>query len=190
MREIASEGWGEIQFENIYHEDYFTTRALNDGLKKVYGTELMTFKYSVLDCKGKYDLNKCDTIKLLSGVQDNSINISTFNSMKNEFTTLLNNFKQILPNTLSTGALKSNDLEINYFDFTKFDNIICGSSISRTYNFLNSQLFNYDVNLQELCYDYHIISSKITVDNLELIIDFSLTNEYNERVEYIIKINK
>ena len=55
MKEIISEGWGNIQYENTYDESFIITKALNDGLKKVYGQEQMKFKYLALDCEGEYN---------------------------------------------------------------------------------------------------------------------------------------
>lgn len=190
MREVASEGWSNIQFENVYYEDYFTTKALNDELKKVYGQEQMTFDYKALNCDGEYNSNISDVFKLLCDIDEKSANISTFDERKNEFSSLLNKFSVSNANTLKTGNLNSDDLSINYFDFTKFDNIIWDSSISRTYNFLNSQLFKFDLNLEELCYDFPTLNCTINVNNSELIIDFIGMNRYNEKVQYVVKIIK
>ena len=91
---------------------------------------------------------------------------------------------------MKSGNIDSNELEISYFDFTNFDNIIYGSSVSRSYSFLNSQLLKFDVILEELCYDYPTINCEINATDSELIVDFVGTNEYNEKVQYVIKINK
>ena len=190
MSEITSEGWSNIQFENVYYEDYFTTKALNDGLKKVYGQEQMTFDYKALNCDGKYNSNISDVFKLLCDIDEKLANISTFDERKNEFSSLLNKFSVSNANTLKTENLNSDDLSINYFDFTKFDNIIWDSSISRTYNFLNSQLFKFDLNLEELSYDFPTLNCTINVNNSELIIDFIGMNGYNEKVQYVVKIIK
>ena len=123
MQEINEEGWGEIQFENVYAEDYFITKALNDGLKKVYGTDQMKFKYEALDCIGNYDLELVDGVKLFSGINENQISIYTFNDLKNEFNALLKLFS-VNSNTLSTGTIASNDIEINYFNFIFYSFII------------------------------------------------------------------
>lgn len=183
MKEINSEGWGEINYENNYYEDYFTTKALNDGLKKVYGQEEMTFKYKALNADGKYNASLVDTFKVLCDINENSINTQTFASRKDEFSSLVKILK-------TNGNIHSSIMNLNYFDITKFDNIIYDSALNRVYSFLNSQIFNFDVNLETLCYDYNVINSKISALNNELNIDITLTNEYNEKVQYIIKINK
>ena len=92
---------------------------------------------------------------------------------------------------LSTGNVSTDNISYNYFDFTKFDNIMWDDSVSRAYTFLNSKIFNYDVKLDELCYDMNTINCKIKMANISnLNIDFVLSNEYNEKVEYVITINK
>lgn len=189
MNEIKSEGWSEIKFENAYHEDYFTTKALNDGLKKVYGQEQMKFRYDALDCVGKYNASLYDTFKNICEIDENKINVQTFESRKKEFEELL----RLLKNNngvLTTGNIKSETLAFEYFDITKFDNILYDDSINRAFIFLNSQIFNYDINLEELCYDYPDLNATFRINNSELIIDFILSNEYNEKVQYEIKLNK
>ena len=190
MQEIISEGWGNIKFENTYYEDYLITQALNDGLKKVYGQDQMKFRYPALNCEGKYNADVVDAIRFICDIDESSINISTYDSLKNEFDILLNKLKASSSGALKTGNIDSNELEISYFDFTNFDNIIWGSSVNRSYNFLNSQLFKFDVILEELCYDYPTINFEINVTDSELIVDFVGTNEYNEKVQYVVKINK
>ena len=91
---------------------------------------------------------------------------------------------------LYTGNIKTDELNLNYFDFTKFDNILYDSPINRVYSFLNSQIFNYDVVLEELCYDFQDMNVTMNVNTSELIVDFNVSNEYNEKVQYVIKINK
>ena len=190
MQDIKEEGWSEIKFENTYYNDYFTTKALNDSLKKVYGNEQMKFKYDALDCSGKYNDNAYNLFKNLCNINENSININTFKERKTEFETLLGLFKSNGSNSYVASNIVENLLDVKYFDFTKFDNVLCNTPENRVFNFLNSQIFNYDINLEELCYDYPKINSTITINNLELTINFVLANDYNEKVEYIIKIVK
>lgn len=190
MQEIKTEGWNVIKFENDYYEDYFTTQALNDGLKKVYGQDMMRFKYNALKCDGKYDNNILETLKYFCNINANNINTSTFSIREQEFNKLLNKFKIINAQEISTGNIKSDDIEITYFDFTKFDNLICDGSVNKAYNFLNSQLFKYDVTLEELCYDYPNQSWRIKANSNSITVDFQGSNEYNEKVEYILEINK
>lgn len=190
MQEIKTEGWNVIKFENTYYKDYFTTKALNDGLKNVYGQDMMRFQYGVLNCQGKYNNNIYETFKFFCSINENKINVSTFDERAQEFNNLLNKFKPVNAQEISTGNISSDSIEITYFDFTKFDNLSWDGSFNRVYNFLNSQLFKYDVTLEEFCYDYTNQSWKINADVDNLMIDFKGSNEYNERVEYIIEINK
>ena len=189
IKEIISEGWANIQFENTYTEKSIVSKALNDGLKKIYGIEQLTFDYSELECSGSYDASLYELFKTLCNVEESSINISTFDTLNNEFNNLLKLFNGT-DTKLYTGNKNSNDIELNYFDFTKFDNIIWDDSVSRVYSFINSQIFKYDITLEELSYDYPTINIEINLNNSELNIDLKLSNEYNERIEYIVKINK
>ncbi len=190
MTEIASEGWNNIQFENTFTEKSITSKALSDGLIKLYGANKIDFNYSELNCEGKYNDSLSNLFKTVCNIDENSINVSTFEMLKNDFDSFVKLFKLSNTSKFSSGNINSNDINLNYFDFTKFDNVIYDNAFIRTYNFLNSQLFKYDVKLSELCYDYPTINFDISVSNSELLIDFVGTNEYNEKVEYIIKINK
>ena len=190
MAEIVSEGWNNIVLENTYSNDSIVSKALSDGLIKLYGTNQIEFNYSDLNCDGKYDDSLSDLFKTLCNIDEKNIDISTFDTLKNEFNSFIKLFNINGSSKFSTGNINSNDINLNYFDFTKFDNVICDDAFIKTYNFINSQLFKYDVKLSELCYDYPTIKFDISVNNSELNIDFVGTNEYNEKVEYVIKINK
>jgi len=186
MKEIASEGWSEIKYENNYYDEYFTTKALTDGLKKVYGQEQLKFMYDGLKCSGKNTDSLSELLKNINHINENSININTFSTLKNEFA----NFLKLFNSNLSTGNISSDAISLTYFDFTELDSILYNSPFNRMFSLLNSQIFNFDITLEELCYDYPKMNATINVNNLELSIDFILSNEYNEKVEYIIKISK
>ena len=190
IKEMISEGWSTMKLENTYYEDYLITKALNDGLKKVYGQDQMKFKYSALNCSGKYNDDFAGAIKSICGIDENNVTITTFKELDEDVSGFLRVLKNTNLTTLKTEKINSNELAIKYFDFTNWDNIIYGSSINRSYNFLNSQLFKFDMILEELCYDYSQLDCTIKATNSELNIDFIGVNEYNEKVQYIIKINK
>lgn len=190
MKEIKTEGWNVIQYENVYSENMLVTKALNDGLKKVYGKEQLSYKYNELGFDGKYNNSSTELFKLLCNIDESKLNVTTFNSRKTEFDELLKLFKVSNSGTLTTGNIGTDNFRATYFDFTKFDNLLCDSVVNRTYNFLNSQFLKYDVNLEALCYDWPTANVTLTLNNSELIIDFTSTNEYNEKVQYIVKINK
>lgn len=194
MKEINSEGWGNLTYRNIYKSMELTTEAISDGAKKIFGNEKKNVNYSELTTYGKYNASAFDTFKSLCDINENKINIGTFASRKNEFTKLLSKFKLTNENgavVLSTGNISTESIDLNYFDFTKFDNFMWDSSVNRAYTFLNSKIFSYDVKLDELCYDMNTINCKIKMESSNnLTIDFILSNEYNEKVEYVITINK
>lgn len=194
MKEINSEGWGNLTYRNIYKSMELTTEAISDGAKKIFGNEKKNVNYSELTTYGKYNASAFDTFKSLCDINENKINIVTFASRKNEFTKLLSKFKLTNENgavVLSTGNISTESIDLNYFDFTKFDNFMWDSSVNRAYTFLNSKIFSYDVKLDELCYDMNTINCKIKMESSNnLTIDFILSNEYNEKVEYVIIVNK
>ena len=190
MKDIASEGWNNIHYENDYYDTYFTTKALTDGWKKVYGQEQLKFLYTGLNCEGKNTNSITDLFKDMCLINENNLNVQTFKTRREEFDALLNKLQPGGNWTLTTGEISSESIEMNYFDLTKLDNTMFDSKLNRVWCFLNSQVFNYDITWEELRYDYPTMRLSLNAKNLELEIDFILTNEYNERVEYIIKINK
>lgn len=194
MKEIISEGWGNLIYKNTYTRDDLKTEAISDGAKKIFGEEKKVITYDVLNSEGRYNASAFDTFKNLCAIDESKINIATFTSRKSEFTKLLSKFKLTNENgnvVLSTGNISTDNISYSYFDFTKFDNIMWDDSVCRAYTFLNSRIFNYDVKLDELCYDMNTINCKIKMENSSNItIDFILSNEYNEKVEYVITINK
>ena len=190
MQEIASEGWADIQYENKYYDTYFTTKALTDGLKKVYGQEQLKFLYTGLKCDGKNTDTYADLLKTICEIDEKKIHTETFKELQTEFHTLLNLFKANSNGGLTTGNISSEVMEFQYFDFTKLDNVLHDSPFNRVYSLLNTQIFNFDVTQEELRYDYPKMNLTINSDSSEMTIDFVLTNEYNEKVEYVIKINK
>lgn len=194
MKEINSEGWGNLIYKNTYTRDDLKTEAISDGAKKIFGEEKKVITYDALNSEGRYNASAFDTFKNLCAIDESKINIATFTSRKSEFTKLLSKFKLTNENGnvfLSTGNISTDNISYSYFDFTKFDNIMWDDSVCRAYTFLNSRIFNYDVKLDELCYDMNTINCKIKMENSSNItIDFILSNEYNEKVEYVITINK
>lgn len=194
MKEINSEGWGNLIYKNTYTRDDLKTEAISDGAKKIFGEEKKVITYDVLNSEGRYNASAFDTFKNLCAIDESKINIATFTSRKSEFTKLLSKFKLTNENgnvVLSIGNISTDNISYSYFDFTKFDNIMWDDSVCRAYTFLNSRIFNYDVKLDELCYDMNTINCKIKMENSSNItIDFILSNEYNEKVEYVITINK
>ena len=194
MNEINSEGWGILTYKNTYTKNGLITEAVSNGAKKIFGQEKKTITYDTLNLEGRYNASAFDIFKTLCAIDESKINISTFASRKSEFSKLLSKFKLTNENgavVLSTGNVSTDNISYSYFDFTKFDNIMWDDSVSRAYTFLNSKIFNYDVRLDELCYDMNTINCKIKMENSSnLTIDFVLSNEYNEKVEYVITINK
>lgn len=193
MKEINSEGWGNVAYKNVYSKNGITTTSISDGAKKIFGVSNQ-LSYGDLTLSGSYDASAYETFKMLSSIDENKITSSTFTVRKNEFSKLLNMFKLTNENgiiKLSTGNVSTDSIEFTYFDFTQFDNIMWDSSVSRVYTFLNNKIFNYDVKLSELCYDMSRINCEIKLENKSsMTIDFVFANEYNEKVEYLIKIIK
>lgn len=182
MQDIASEGWKDIQYENQYYDTYFTTKALTDGWKKVYGQEQLKFLYTGLKCTGNPQDSIADMLKRKTGMNESQANaqilqvLSLFNATNN--------------GGLTTGNIASTSISMSGLDLTQLDTTMWDSPINRMWTFLNSQVFHFDVVWEELRYDYPTMNMTIYPTNSELTIDFILSNTYNEKVEYIVKINK
>ncbi|MBQ8299717.1 MAG: copper amine oxidase N-terminal domain-containing protein [Clostridia bacterium] len=194
FKEIVSEGWGTIDLKVNYKEDEVSYSTTSSVLNKMLKSKSDTYKN--LELAGKYNEDIGDTIRALIGIDENSINVSTFANMKREFDTLLNSFSYSNSTSASTIKLKNTQALVagKYIDITNFDNVVFKDDVLMAYNIINKLIFNYDVKNDELIYDYPTINVTMNLSEISGSIDLSmkveLLNDYNEKVVYDVKIAK
>lgn len=195
FKEIATEGWGTVALNLVYDENgvkYTTsTEILDKMLIKEYET------YEELNLQGKYNDNLADAIKAMINIEEASLNISTFDTIKSEYNKFLKLFTYsniANTSTMKAASINYNNANSEYVDITRFDNIIFENDFSLVYSVINKLIFNYDVKLDELLYDYENITAEITAtknaDGTSFKANFVLTNDFNEKITYNVNVNK
>ena len=195
FKEIVSEGWGNVDLSVTYHEkdvDYSTT---NNVLSKTLTNSPET--YEELNLSGSANDSFGDMMRKVMGVSDSSLNIGTFSNLKSDYDKLLNLFtftNGADTSSIRSGAISYSNSKLNYIDYTDFDNIIFDNEFIKTYNVVNKLIFNYDVKLDEMLYDYSNISFSLSLSKQDGAIVASgraeLKNDYNERVVYSVELNQ
>ena len=195
FKEIVSEGWGNVDLSVTYHEkdvDYSTT---NNVLSKTLTNSPET--YEELNLSGSANDSFGDMMRKVMGVSDSSVNIGTFSNLKSDYDKLLNLFtftNGADTSSIRSGAISYSNSKLNYIDYTDFDNIIFDNEFIKTYNVVNKLIFNYDVKLDEMLYDYSNISFSLSLSKQDGAIVASgraeLKNDYNERVVYSVELNQ
>ena len=59
----------------------------------------------------------------------------------------------------------------------------------RVLSFINQTVFRYDIQKEELLYDWSTVKYTVSSENNTLVLKRTLENEYNEKVEYVVKCN-
>ena len=200
-KDIIRERWNDIAFEVEFGEKDFSYFTSNQVLAKIWNTSVnksKTARYSDYSLKGRYSQNIEGFIKQLLCVDDKYIDISTFETLENEFSDLCDVFNSYNVNEKNSykWSFNSSNLLDSSFDFSRFDNEFSGNTISRLYNFLNKTVFGYDVKFDELVYDY----SKIEVNGyiafekdsniIKSDIQINLYNNYDEAIQWVISIEE
>lgn len=195
MKEIAEEKWNDIEFKFKYNASdiqYSTSDVTVAKMLAVAVNEKYNVKYESLNLSGNVNDKFEDVVRNIVGIKENDLNINSFENINSEWNSIL---AKITYNNLNGDVnfkiAELKDTAIEYFDFTKLDNIIYSNAINKIYNTINKKIFNYDVKLNELMYDSNSITANGTVTNygknINVILTF--TNEYNEKVVYNIKLN-
>ena len=195
MKEIAEEGWNNIDLKTQYNDTAIKYSTTNTTFAKMLGISINQEKnvsYKELNLTGNANDNFAELIQNLINVKDAQLNVSTANAINNEWNKFVNalSYKNLNGNaTFNISNIHSHNNK--YFDLTKLDNIIYGNAISKIYNVINKEIFNYDVILEEMLYDMNNISINGTLNNngKNSIITFTGTNEYDEKIVYTIKLN-
>lgn len=184
IKEIISEGWGNITYEAKYLDNQIFIKSYNDIFSKILNINTNDFseiEVESLAITGTPTDNLSKAVSSIFNIQESALNVSTFNKMENDFNKFLNLFV-----ANGSRSLSYSNAKIENFDYTKFDNIIYNNEISRTLSFINKSIFNYDVVQDELLYDWSKINYNLNCQNNTLVLNITLENEYNERVSYTI----
>ena len=195
FREIKNEGWSSISL---------VVKFLDDGISYYSNLPILTqmlpkknYTYEELELSGKYDDTFSEALKNFFGVKEENISIVTFARMKNDFNNFLKLFN--ITNTPTSTNVKNNkfnSITTNniLYDYITFDNIIFNNEFAKSFNVINKLFFNYDVQFNNLTYEYSTIDLSITVEEKDgkLLSTGSivLLNDFNEKVIYKIKIAK
>ena len=195
FREIKNEGWSSIGLVAKFDDDGITyssnMQILNQMLPK------KNYTYEELELSGKYDDTFSEALKNFFGVKEEDINIITFARMKNDFNNFLSLFN-VTNGTTSTNIRnnKFNSITTNniLYDYAMFDNIIFNNEFAKSFNVINKLFFNYDVEFDNLVYDYPTIDMNIKIqesgEQITSVITITLVNNFNEKVIYNIKVAK
>ena len=184
IKEIISEGWGNITYEAKYSDNQIFIKSYNDIFSKILNINTNDFseiEVESLAITGTPTDNLSKAVSSIFNIQESALNVSTFNKMENDFNKFLNLFV-----ANGSRSLSYSNAKIENFDYTRFDNIIYNNEISRTLSFINKSIFNYDVVQDELLYDWSKINYNLNCQNNTLVLNITLENEYNERVSYTI----
>lgn len=184
IKDIVAEGWNNISYEAKYTEESVVVKTSNTTFAKILKSNLNEYKdYSLkdLNIRGSCNdsLSKC--ISNIFDIKESKLNKSTFNNMKNDF----NKFLDLIVINGNRNITKTNS-QFNSFDYMDFDSFIYASEMSRTLSFINKKIFNYEINTEDLFYDWRNINYNMNCQNNTLVLKISLENEYNEKVNYTI----
>lgn len=195
MREIAEEKWNNIDLKLDYDKNYVRYQTTNETLAKMLGTPVNTKKdvnYKELSLTGSESDDVSDVIENILNLNENSLNINSFKVINAEWNRIINSISyKTLNDTAQMNISSIHALDTNYFDFTKMDNILYGNAINKIYNVINKEIFRYDVTLNELLYDMSNISINGSLTNYgkSATIEYTASNEYDEKISYNIKLN-
>ena len=184
IKEIASEGWGSLNYDAIYTENDIQMKMNNVTIAKllnINSNEYSTFGNKELGFRGDAKDDLSGAIRSMFGIDDKKVNVYTFDKLKTEFNKVLNMFA-----LNGTRNLSNENARFSMFDYTDFTSVIYSNEISRTVSFINKIIFNYDFSQDEILYDWNKISYTMNAENSVMTVKISLENEYNEKINYTI----
>lgn len=186
ITDIIKEGWNNFSYEVQYTNNSMMIKTQNNAINKMLNLNSNEFnEIQGINLSGSVEEDISGAIRSLFHIDDIKLNATTFAKMKSDFEKF---------NTLfvanGTKNLNENNAKLGVLDYTRFDNIIYNHEVIKTLSFVNQKIFNYDINQDELLYDWQAITYTINAENNNLVLKIALENEYNERVEYTINIQK
>ena len=207
MQDIINEKWNNSSLQVVFDEDKITHSA-NGVIANIVGDNGEK-KYSDINLLGGGSSNLEELFKNWIGITEKDINVNIFAEILTDFNKLcdLVGSNNISENGVqatkhvwkfSTKNLNYANAKMKYFDLCKLDNIIFDNMYSRAYNYINKNIFNYDLIQEDMLYDTNkiVISGEVVTEtngekllsnNVDIV--YKAENQYNETWEYNIKIN-
>ncbi len=124
-----------------------------------------------------------EAIATIFAIGQEQIDVSTYGLMESQFKRFVDLF---IKN--GTRSISYDNGRILVFDYTKFDNLVYQQPVVQTFAFINQNIFHYDVQQEELLYDWKKIDYEINCQNSNLLLKIRLVNNYNEMVDYILEV--
>lgn len=182
-KEAQTEEWNSFSYEidgmgGVITSNYAVSKML--GVNK---NEKTLFDYTKVVLSKESNLSLGSWIKSVSNVSN--INKDTYGKLKNEWTKFANTF------------LGGKEVSLSYADFEyemiDFDKVFTQRYKNATFDsllLLNSVLFKYSSNLNDLVSDYPDIKYSQSANASSMKVNVILKNEYKEKIEYTFYFQK
>ena len=182
-KEAQTEEWNSFSYEidgmgGVITSNYAVSKML--GINK---NEKTLFDYTKVVLSKESNLSLGSWIKSVSNVSN--INKDTYGKLKNEWTKFANTF------------LGGKEVSLSYADFEyemiDFDKVFTQRYKNATFDsllLLNSVLFKYSSNLNDLVSDYPDIKYSQSTNASSMKVNVILKNEYKEKIEYTFNFQK
>lgn len=182
-KEAQTEEWNSFSYEidgmgGVITSNYAVSKML--GVNK---NEKTMFDYEKVGLSKESNLSLGSWIKSVSNVSN--INKDTYGKLKNEWTKMANTF------------LGGKEVSLSYADFEyemiDFDKVFTQRYKNATFDsllLLNSVLFKYSSNLNDLVSDYPDIKYSQSANASSMKVNVILKNEYKEKIEYTFNFQK
>jgi hypothetical protein len=195
FREIKKEDWSSISLVAKFDDSGITHSSNLPLLFQMLPKK--NYTYEELELAGKYNDTFSEALKNFFGIKEEEINITTFVKMNNDFNNFMSLFNASNTSTSTTITNnKFNSITTNNIlcDYATFDNIIFDNEFAKSFNVINKLFFNYDVQFDNLVYDYPTVDMNIKIQEngtqITSVITITLVNSFNEKVIYNIKVAK
>jgi len=182
-KEAQTEEWNSFSYEidgmgGVITSNYAVSKML--GINK---NEKTLFDYTKVVLSKESSLSLGSWIKSVSNVSN--INKDTYGKLKNEWTKFANTF------------LGGKEVSLSYANFEykmiDFDKVFTQRYKNATFDsllLLNSVLFKYSSNLNDLVSDYPDIKYSQSTNASSMKVNVILKNEYKEKIEYTFNFQK
>ena len=195
FNEIRNEGWSSFDITLDVNENGINWSSNTAIINQMLGEKSKTNQElnligSAKDTWGTF-------FKNIFGKEEKDVNLATFYNISSDYNKFIKLFtfsNSANSSTISARGINYLNATLKIFDYTKFDNVLLENEIVQVYNILNKLIFNYDVTMDELLYNFSNINLSINTiqeGNLyKTTFVAELLNEYNEKVVYTVNITR